>query len=148
MEYSEAPCSKDGLSLDSEILPNFILPQAWLLSIGYCQKCDSVVNAHHTKFQLHLQDMLEEVFKYLNNVQDLAQVRRVCHFWCLVATPLYLRKIDEIEIDFGADQKMARHRRALSTKYRGIQLTGTTELPSQILYFFLQKNNVRFQIEN
>lgn len=64
--------------------------------------------------------MLVEILKYLNNVQDLAQARRVCRFWCLVATPMYLSKIDEIEINFcPIDQKEALYHRALIDKYRG-----------------------------
>lgn len=64
--------------------------------------------------------MLEEIFKYLHNAQDLAHARRVCRFWCVVATPLYLAKIDGIEINFSpTDRKEAMYRRDLSDKYRG-----------------------------
>lgn len=64
--------------------------------------------------------MLEAIFKHLNNVQDLAQARYVCRFWHLVATPLYLTKIDQIEICFyPTDQKEAKYHRVLSEKYRG-----------------------------
>lgn len=63
---------------------------------------------------------MEEILKYLHNAQDLAHARRVSRFWCEVATPLYLTKIDDIEINFSpTDRKEAIYHRDLSDKYRG-----------------------------
>lgn len=64
--------------------------------------------------------MLVEIFKHLNNVRDIAQVRRVCFDWCQAATPIFLSKIDNIEITLCVNDKNgATYHRVLFDKYQG-----------------------------
>ncbi|KAG4070344.1 hypothetical protein HA402_006486 [Bradysia odoriphaga] len=62
--------------------------------------------------------MLEEILKYLHNGKDLANARLVCLIWLEVATPLYLSKIDNIEVNFSPTHRQdAIYRGVLSEKY-------------------------------
>ncbi|XP_037041749.1 uncharacterized protein LOC119078353 isoform X2 [Bradysia coprophila] len=90
MEHSNDACSSDEF-VDVEIQPNAHLPK----------------------------EMLEEIFRNLHNGRDLANARLVCRIWFEVATPLYLSKIDDIEVNFSPTHRQeAIYRRILSDKYR------------------------------